>query len=88
MKPIPLTLTKDGFTLTQIQRDGDIAIYRQSKAGQSDAFEVIRIQFNEACERTLPDGTNQHDHDQQIHIPPHRGIPVRRPALCRLPASA
>ncbi len=48
MKPLPLTLTLDGFDLEQIQRDENFAIYRQRHSGQSDSFEVIKINKQKA----------------------------------------
>lgn len=48
MKPLPLTLTLDGFDLEQIQRCSDFAIYRQKHPNQSDTFEVIRINKQKA----------------------------------------
>jgi hypothetical protein len=50
MKPLPLTLTLDGFDLEQIQRCSDFAIYRQKHKNQIDTFEVIRINKQKAGE--------------------------------------
>lgn len=42
MKKLPKTLTKDGFTLTLIKRQGRTAIYKQSRKGMYHvAYEVI-----------------------------------------------
>lgn len=49
MKPLPLTLTMDGFDLEQVQRTDNLAIYRQKHAGQSDSFEVIKINKQKAA---------------------------------------
>lgn len=54
MKLLPTKLTFDGFLLTQIAREEDLAIYRQFKPGKSEAFEVIRIQSHGAA--TIPNG--------------------------------
>lgn len=54
MKLLPTKLTFDGFNLQQIAREGDLAIYRQSKPGKSEAFEVVRIQSH--GEATIPNG--------------------------------
>jgi hypothetical protein len=40
--PLAKSFTKYGFTFTQIKREGDVAIYRQTK-GNFEAFEVIII---------------------------------------------
>jgi len=37
-----------GFEYTQLKRLGDVAIYRQSKKGLPDGYEVVRIQKHEA----------------------------------------
>lgn len=57
MNTLPTQLKIAGFTHTQIDRDGDLAIYRQSKEGQHDSYEVIRIQSHEAAEIPNGDGT-------------------------------
>jgi hypothetical protein len=36
-----------GFTLTQLKRVGDVAIYRQAKSGLPDAYEVVLIEKHE-----------------------------------------
>lgn len=44
MKPLAKTFTKDGFTFTQVEREGDLAIYHKQKPGQeSEVWEVVRI---------------------------------------------
>jgi hypothetical protein len=51
MRTLPTTFTKAGFNYEQITRQGDVAIYRQTKDRQSwEAFEVGRIRQNEARE--------------------------------------
>lgn len=57
MNQLPKSLTIAGFQHTQIDRDGDIALYRQSKPGQHDAFEVIIVQSHEAAKIPNGDGT-------------------------------
>jgi len=39
---------QSGFTFTQLQRVGDVAIYGQTKGKQSPAFEVVIIRRREA----------------------------------------
>jgi hypothetical protein len=39
---------QSGFMLTRLKRFGDVAIYRQSKSGLPDAYEVVLIQKHEA----------------------------------------
>lgn len=56
MKTLPTQLKVDGFDLEQIAREGNVAIFRQSKPGKSEAFEVVRIRVRKASERTLPTG--------------------------------
>lgn len=42
MKKLPNTLSKDGFTLTLVKRQGRAALYRQKGPGRGEeAFEVI-----------------------------------------------
>lgn len=44
MRPLPANLKRDGFNLALVERAGNVAIYRQSKHGQSwERFEVIKI---------------------------------------------
>jgi hypothetical protein len=42
-RPLAVTFRHDGFGYRQIAREGDGAIYEQSKGGKVRAFEVIRI---------------------------------------------
>jgi len=46
--PVEAQFRQSGFTLTQVKRSGDIAIYRQTKAGLPPAFEVVTIRRREA----------------------------------------
>jgi hypothetical protein len=49
MKILPKQFHKGGFDYEQVFREGNIAIYRQTKAGQCwEAFEVGRIRENRA----------------------------------------
>ena len=51
MTTLPKTFTKGGMTYEQVMRQGNVAIYRQTKSGQSwEAFEVGRIRRNQARE--------------------------------------
>lgn len=44
MKTLPLTLYEYGFTLTQVERYGNLAIYHKQKLGQeSECWEVVTI---------------------------------------------
>jgi hypothetical protein len=44
MKILPKVIEHKGFTLKQLKREGDKAIYEQSKAGfKAKRYEVIRI---------------------------------------------
>ena len=50
-KPIPTEFKKNGFTFRQITREGDWAIYEQSKAGISRSwFELVKIQRHDGYE--------------------------------------
>ena len=43
-EPIPLKLTHQGYTLTQIKREGMVCIYLKSKPGHShDHYEVVKL---------------------------------------------
>lgn len=49
MNILPKSFNKNGFNYEQVQRDGLVAIYRQTKPEQHwEAFEVGRIRQNEA----------------------------------------
>lgn len=52
MKPLPTHFRKDGFDYNQVFRQGNIAIYRQTKTNcpTFEAFEVGRIRENKARE--------------------------------------
>lgn len=44
MIPLPTTVRSDGFTLEQVVRDGDVAVYSKTKPGHlKTTFEVIRV---------------------------------------------
>lgn len=44
MKTLPTQLKIHGFTLTQLLREGDVALYRQNKPGRSSvAYEVVKV---------------------------------------------
>jgi len=43
-KPVPQTFTKKGFTYRQLKRQGNIAIFEQTKPGSSlNNYEVVKI---------------------------------------------
>jgi hypothetical protein len=45
IRALPMHVTKDGFDFHQVIREGQVAVYRQTKAGTSiEDFEVILIQ--------------------------------------------
>lgn len=48
MTPLQKTLNVGGFTLEQLQRSGDVAIYAQKKRGFIESYEVIRVQKHSA----------------------------------------
>ena len=49
MNLLPKIFKKSGMNYEQVFRDGNVAIYRQTKAGQSwEAFEVGKIRQNKA----------------------------------------
>lgn len=55
MKPLPTTLTHSGYTLTQVERGPNWAIYSKAKPSHHNAhFEAIVIQHSPA--RTFPNG--------------------------------
>lgn len=43
MKPLPIILTKNGFTYTQVLRTGKVCIYRQEVAENLNYFEVFTV---------------------------------------------
>ena len=51
MIPLPTKLRKDGFDLTQVCREGNVAIYAQSKGGCVYSYEVILVR--EEKEKTM-----------------------------------
>lgn len=54
MKTLPEELTSGGFLLKQIQREGDVAIYEQTKKGSSwKRYEVVIPKKNKAAEFKL-----------------------------------
>jgi hypothetical protein len=57
MNILPKSLTIAGFQHTQIMRDENYAVYRQSQELQMDTFEVIRIQKHKAGVIPNGDGT-------------------------------
>jgi hypothetical protein len=61
---LPERFTSDGFELAQVFREGDLAIYTQSKFGRVIAYEAVRIRHRPA--RKLPNG---------VIIPPQEAYP-------------
>jgi hypothetical protein len=62
MITLPATLTQQGFCYTQVQRDGNIAIYAQQRHDSPIIrYEVIRIQVAEA--HTWPNGQTTPTHE-------------------------
>jgi hypothetical protein len=55
MELLPLTFTERGFAYQQIERQGDVAIYRQTNHAGVVRYEVIRIRIQR--EHTWPNGT-------------------------------
>lgn len=50
MTTLKARFTKSGFELEQVERIGNVAIYRRWKTGQSPHYEVVRIRSREARE--------------------------------------
>jgi hypothetical protein len=44
---VDIAFRHSGFEHTQLKRIGDVAIYRQSKSGLPDAYEVVLIEKHE-----------------------------------------
>lgn len=51
---LPEKFNSDGFELALIERDGDYAIYSQSKYGRVVAYEAVRIRHRTG--QKLPNG--------------------------------
>lgn len=53
VRSVPTHFTRDGFSLTQIWREGDWAIYAQRRAlrPRPEAFEVVRLCITKAHPR-------------------------------------
>lgn len=43
-----ILFNRDGFTFRQLRRIGNVAIYEQTKKGQSPAYEVVILRMREA----------------------------------------
>jgi hypothetical protein len=55
MQALPVMFHDKTFAYTQVEREGDIAIYRQThKAGAVDRYEVVRIRVEK--EHVWPNG--------------------------------
>jgi hypothetical protein len=62
MQALPLKFEDTTFRYEQLERDGPIAIYRQThKVGGGERFEVVRIRIREA--HTWPNGTTTPEHE-------------------------
>lgn len=58
-KPVKTQFRQDQFDYRQIHRQGDVAIYEQTKAGTGIlAFEVIKIRVFKASPYTSPEFTH------------------------------
>lgn len=67
MKELSNYLKIRGFDHRQLSREGDIAIYEQSKAGRVFAYEVIRIQSHQGftlAGKTFPPAENYPSSEQ------------------------
>ncbi len=51
MKTLPITFRKGGFDFEQVERVGNVAIYRQSKGAKNVHFEVGGIRENKEREQ-------------------------------------
>jgi hypothetical protein len=49
MKPLPLILKKNGFTYTQVLRDGKVCIYEQLVAEELKYYEVFVVKIKPAA---------------------------------------
>ena len=50
MKTLPKTFSKNGFDFEQIDRRGDLAIFRKHKKNKCVSYEAIRIQSHDGYE--------------------------------------
>lgn len=64
MTPLAPTFRADGFDFEQVEREGDLAIYRKTKGENQEGFELIVIQ--KRAEHTWPNGNT---------TPPHEAYP-------------
>lgn len=48
MEPLSTRIEHTGFTLTQVRRDGNFAVYAQSRGGRVTSYEVIEVQRRKA----------------------------------------
>ena len=56
LKPVPLRLRRYGFDLVQIRREGDVAVYEQTKPGTKiRVYQVVRIRTKRADLYTGPE---------------------------------
>lgn len=57
MQPLPLSFEEGRFTLTQIERTGQLAIYsKANKDTGAVSFEIVKIRSRPAGSHTFPDG--------------------------------
>ena len=59
MKPLDTTFIEKGFTYTQLERDGNLAIYRQEKPNQNPCFEVVKIRHQKESKFKVHAGTSE-----------------------------
>ena len=57
MKTLDTNLRRHGFRLSQVWREGNLAIYRQHIDGKNDRFEVVTIREQQA--RSFTDKTGK-----------------------------
>jgi hypothetical protein len=50
MKTLPKTFSKNGFEFEQLDRRGDLAIFRKHKKSRCVSYEVVRVQYHDAYE--------------------------------------
>ena len=50
MKTLPKTFSKNGFEFEQIDRRGDLAIFRKHKKSRCVSYEVVKIQSHDGYE--------------------------------------
>lgn len=54
IRPLETEFIQSGYTMRQLKRDGDVALFEQAKGGHVIAYEIVIVQIRP--ERTFPDG--------------------------------